>query len=56
MAFLAAGAGTAKRSLSGLALRFFQLPSKLGQIDAVFGGLARADENDRDIPSVALSE
>ena len=37
-------------------MRFFQLPAKLGRIDAMLGGLVLPDENHRDIPSIARCE
>ena len=40
--------------LVALPLRSFQLPAKLSKIDAMLRGLVLADENHRDIPSVAL--
>ena len=49
-------AGTVKRVLFALRLGFFQLPAKLSKIDAMLRGLVLADENYRDIPSIALSE
>ena len=36
------------------ASRFPQLPTKLRKINAMLGGFVRADENDRNVPSIAL--
>ena len=37
-----------------LPARFFQLAPKPGEIDAMFCGFVPADENHRNVPSVAL--
>ena len=49
-------AGIAKGILCPLSLGFLQLPAKLSKIDAMLRGLVLADENYRDIPSIALPE